>query len=155
MSKITTIDRTALKNLCSPIEEALAELGEKTGLKFRVGNGAYGGASGHFKLEIVVDDPEAQSAQARKVWDANCFYFGKDYSNAENTGLRPEDFGTEFVLSGTTYRTTGLELKRRKYPIKVEVVRSSTREVGTTVLLTEAAVPAIRRATDANAKQAA
>lgn len=150
MTKITNIDKKTLVSLREPIEAALAELAAKTGLKFTVGSGSYGGANAHFKLEIAVDDPEVQVAKERDIWNRNCRFIGIDYADQENSGLRPEDFGTEFTAGGTLYRTTGIALTRSKYPIKVDVLSGPKK--GKNLLLTELVVPHIRRATDAKAK---
>jgi hypothetical protein len=148
MTKITTIDKKSLIALRAPIEAALAELAAQTGLKFTVGSGSFGGANGHLKLEIAVDDPAVQEAKERATWNANGRYIGYDAG-----GLRPEDFGTEFVTSGTRYRTCGLALSRSKYPIKVEVLSGPKK--GKVILFTDGVVRSIRAATDAAAKVAA
>lgn len=154
MSKITTLDKRALISLRDPIEAALAKLGEELGLKFKVGSGSYGGATGHFKLEIAVDDPEVQTAKKREIWDANCRLIVLDYNRMDETCLRPEDFGTEFHGGKGRYRVTGLALKRQKYPIEVEVLDGPKK--GATQLFSTMAIPLIRAATDsAKAKAAA
>lgn len=154
--KITNLDRTALKNLREPIEAELKALGERLGLSLTLGNGSFGdGAEASFKLILRVDDPATKEAAARAAWDRNCRYVGLDYSKPDETGLRPEDFGSEFAYGGSTYRATGIALKGRgsqKFPILAEIVTPGPRAkaaAGATMMLPETAVPLIRAATDA------
>jgi hypothetical protein len=148
MTKITKLDKAALKALREPIEAELKALGERLGLKFDVGNGSFGdGAEASFKLLIKVDNPEVEAAAAKAQWDRNCRHIGIDYNDMENSGLRPEDFGTEFTSGTTRYRTTGINIGRAKYPIAAEVV--SGPKAGQKVGFTDMAVPVIRKATDA------
>lgn len=101
MTKITNLDKTALQALRAPIEAELAALGERLGLKFEVGSGSYdpAGAEASFKLKLTVDDPAKREASARARWNATSRYIGIDFDRPEETGLRPEDFGTEFFTS--------------------------------------------------------
>ena len=155
MTKITKLDKTALKNLREPIEAELKALGERLGLNFALGNGTFGdGAEASFKLIIKVDDPATMEAAARAEWNRNCRYIGIDFDTPDDTGLRPEDFGTEFKYGRSIYRTSGIATKGRnsqKYPILVTVVSDADgkRAPGATVMLPEIAVPMIRAATDA------
>lgn len=158
MTKITNLDRTALKNLREPIEAELKALGERLGLTLTLGNGTFGdGAEASYKLIMRVDDPATKEAAARAEWDRNCRYIGIDYAKPDESGLRPEDFGTEFNYGGSTYRATGIALKGRgsqKFPILAEVVTPGPRskgEAGKTMMLPPTAVPMIRTATDAKA----
>jgi hypothetical protein len=109
---------------------------------------------------MTVDDPALKEAAARAYWNNHCRYIGIDWENADETGLRPEDFGTEFQYGATTYKTVGLAKKGRgsqKFPILVECVSDPSQRVkkGEIRMLPEAAVKIIRRATDlATAKPA-
>lgn len=153
--KIAKLDKTALQNLRSPIEAELKALGERLGLTFNLGSGSYGdGAEASFKLVIRVDDPAVKAAAAKAEWDRSCRYIGLDYSKPEETGLRPEDFGTEFAYSGARMKTTGIAVKGRgsqKFPILVQIVADGPRglKAGEIRMLPESAVPLIRAATDA------
>jgi hypothetical protein len=109
MTKITQIDKPALLALRPQIDEALKELGERLGLSFSTGNGAYAGNAGHFKIEIKVDDPAVQEAAARKVFEQYAHMFG----------LEPTDFGIEFGTASKRYRLIGLNLNRPKWPFRV------------------------------------
>ena len=150
--KIEKLDKTALINLRAPIEAELKALGERLGLSLTVGNGSFGdGAEASFKLVLKVDNPEVKRAAAQAEWNRNCRYIGVDYSTPETTGLRPEDFGTEFSYAGTIYRTTGVATKGKgsqKFPILVEAISGKV-EAGKTMMLPKAAVSFIRAATDA------
>lgn len=153
MTKITKLDKAALKSLRDPIEAELKALGERLGLVFSLGNGGFdrAGVEADFKLQIKIDNPEMFEARERERWNANCGYIGKDYNRPEGeTGLRPEDFGTEFRSAGTLYKTTGINLGRSKYPIAAKIMDGP--KAGQTVGFTDMAVPAIRIATDAAAK---
>lgn len=158
MTKITTLDRTALQNLRAPIEAELKALGERLGLTLTLGNGSFGdGAEASFKLILKVDDPATKAAAAKAEWDRHCGYIGIDYAKPQESGLRPEDLGTEFPYGGATYRTTGIAVKGRnsqKFPILAEIVTAGPRggASGEIRMLPESAVPAIRAATDAKAK---
>lgn len=157
--KITKLDRTALQNLRDPIEAELKALGERLGLSLALGNGSYGdGAEASFKLILRVDDPATKLAAAKANWDRNCRYVGVDYSDFDNSGLRPEDFGTEFPYAGGVYRTTGIALKGKgsqKFPILAEIVNPGARggKAGEIRMLPEIAVRMIRAQTDAKAKR--
>lgn len=153
-TKIQKIDPKALSALREQIDAALAELGEKTGIKFSAANASYErtGFSATFKLELKLDDPEAEAKAAKATWDANCRYLG-DF----DTPLRPEDLGTEFGYGGATYKTTGIATKGKgsqKFPILCEIVKAGPRggKVGEVRMLPETAVATIRAATDAKAK---
>jgi hypothetical protein len=151
MTKITTLDKLALQNLRAPIEAELVALGERLGLTLKLGSGTYGdGAEASFKLVLRVDDPATKAAAAKAEWDRNCAYVGIDFARPDETGLRPEDLGTEFAYGmgaqRKNYRTTGIATKgknHQKFPILVEEV-----DTGKVVMLPETAVPLIRAATD-------
>lgn len=149
MPKISKIDSAALKSLRAPIEAELAAIGERLGIKFEVGSGTYeaAGAEASFKLKMTVDDPATRADAARKRWDANCRFIGVDYSRPDDTGLRPEDFGTEFEYRGIRYRASGVNPGRSKFCISAEALTGA--KAGTTFGFDERAVPMIRSATDA------
>jgi hypothetical protein len=161
MSKISQLDKVALQNLRSPIEAELKALGERLGISFQLGNGTFGaGAEASFKLIMTVNDPDAKRDAARIEWNRNCRFIGIDYTNPDETGLRAEDFGTEFDYGGATFRTTGIAVKGRgsqKFPILCEIVKVGPRggNVGEVRMLPETAARIIRAATDAAAKVAA
>lgn len=131
MTKITNIDKKAMIALRPQIDEALKELGERLGIEFHTGNGSYGGNEAHFKLTMKVSDPEIQEKAARDEFNRYCSYFD----------LKPEDLGKEFRAGSKRYKLIGLEMKRRKFPIRVMDLSANK-----VVLLTELAVPAIRAA---------
>ena len=154
MTKITKLDKVALQNLRAPIEAELAALAERLGLTLTLGSGTYGdGAEASFKLILKVDDPAVKEAAARAEWDRNCRYVGIDFAKPDETGLRSEDFGTEFTYAGTVYRTSGIAVKGKgsqKFPILVEAISGKV-AAGKTMMLPATAVPTIRAATDAKA----
>lgn len=152
--KISKLDKAALKSLRDPIEAELKALGERLGLSLTIGGGTYGdGAEASFKLIMKVDDPAVKAAAAKAEWDRNCRYIGIDYSDFENSGLRPEDLGTEFPYAGGVYRTVGIALKGKgsqKFPILCEIVSAGARggKAGEIRMLPEQAVKMIRKASD-------
>lgn len=163
MTKITSLDRVALQNLRAPIEAELVALGERLGLSLKLGNGRFGdGAEATYQLVLRVEDPETKTKAAKAEWDRNCQFIGIDFARPDETGLRPEDFGTEFVYGGVTYRTAGIAKGKgsQKFPIRAECVVASNPNdrrvraagnvaVGDIRLLPETTVPLIRAATDA------
>ncbi len=155
MTKIKTLDRVALQNLRAPIEAELKALGERLGITLTLGNGTYGdGSEASYKLVLKVDDAEVKAKADKAAWDRNCRFIGIDYADVDNSGLRPEDFGTEFDYAGTKYRTTGIALKGKgsqKFPILVESLGGKV-EAGKTMMLPDTAVKMIRAATDASGK---
>lgn len=160
MNKITTLDKVALTALRPLIDAHLAELGAKIGIDLKLGSGTFGdGAEASFKLILKVDDPEVKAKAAAAEWSRHCRYIGLNYNDVENSGLRPEDLGTEFSYAGGVYRTTGIATKGKgsqKFPILCEIVTAGrSGKAGEIRMLPEAAVPLIRAATDAKAKKAA
>lgn len=152
--KITSIGKPELIALRPQIDAALAALGEQLGLKLRTGNASYSpdGAEAHFKLEIKVDDPAVQEAADRAEFERNCIMFRTGYGPNDKS-LERSDFGIEFASGGRRYKLTGLELKRRKYPIKVRILASPNRDdIGKTILLTEMAIHSIAAARPAKAE---
>jgi hypothetical protein len=153
--KITNLGRAALQNLRQPIEAELAALGERLGISLKLGNGKFGdGAEATFQLE------DTKTAAAKANWDRNCTYIGIDFAKPDETGLRPEDFGTEFAYGGATYRTAGIALKGRgsqKFPILCVIAKAGPGggKAGDVRMLPETAVPRIRAATDAAKAKAA
>lgn len=131
MTKITDLNKKSLTALRPQIDAALAELGERLGLKFTAGSGSYGGAIGHFKLQIAVDDPAIKEAADRAEFERYCGLYQ----------LEPTDFGIEFAAGSKRYRLVGLQLSRSKYPIRVRDLAADKE-----VLLTDAAVLHIKAA---------
>lgn len=135
MSKIMKFSKPALKELRSPIEEALKELGEKYGISLRVGNGNFGDVSAKFTLEMKVADTSVLEQNDRREFSAYAQLFG----------LRGIDFGTRILLSGVPYEVAGFAMSRKKYPIKMRNVAT-----GKIMLYTTDIVERIRKATDLN-----
>lgn len=154
------INRQTMQILRTEIDAAVKAVGEKHGLAIQTERGTFAGHEGWFKLMIKVDDPEIKLAAAREEFNRYCRHYGVDWDRPDETGLRPEDFGTEFAYGAVTYQLIGLYLKGKnsqKFPLKVAVVKDPThrREVGALIMLPEQAIPLIRLATDAKAKATA
>lgn len=154
MPKITKLDRDALQALRDPINAQLKELADRLGLTMVLGNGSYdpAGAEASFKLVLKVDDPETKRAAAKAEWDRSCQYIGIDWDHPETTGLRPSDFGTEFLYGDAKMRTCGIAKGKgaTKFPILCEIVSPGARggTVGERRMLPDSCVPLIRKATD-------
>ncbi|MBS67279.1 MAG: hypothetical protein Tp170SUR191951_76 [Prokaryotic dsDNA virus sp.] len=156
MTKIAKITKQTLPQIAEQMESELAALAEKLGLKISYGGGKYdaAGNEGTINITVKIDDPEVQREAARLIWNNNCRLIGIDYTDTENSGLRPEDFGTEFKYGQATYETTGIATRGRgsqKYPILVKVINDpkGKHASGTALMLPDTAVPLIRMATDA------
>lgn len=97
-----------MKDLRPEIEDALAGVSEKYGIKMKVGNGAYSGLGGHFKLLLSTtgENGETQESQTFKR-------LASDY------GMDKEWLGKTFTSNGDSYTIKGILPKRRKMPILV------------------------------------
>ena len=102
------ITRQILKDLRPEIEDALAGVSEKYGIEMKVGNGAYSGLGGHFKLLLSTtgENGETQESQTFKR-------LASDY------GMDKEWLGKAFTFDGNTYTIKGILPKKRKMPILV------------------------------------
>jgi hypothetical protein len=60
---------------------------------------------------------EFKTADTAAIADAEKAEFDR---YAHLFGLEPTDFGAKFSANGKTYTVIGLDLKRRKFPIKVK-----------------------------------
>lgn len=105
ISKFTTQN---MKLLRQRLDAAIAAVGEEHGISIKCGNGGYGDAKAHFKIELLVKQADGT------VYDAGAEDFK---SMAKLVGLEPSDLGKCFVFQNSRYRVTGLSLKRTKFPI--------------------------------------
>ena len=107
-----------LKDLRPEIEDALAGVSEKYGIEMKVGNGAYSGLGGHFKLLLSTtgENGETQESQTFKR-------LASDY------GMDKEWLGKAFAFAGDIYTIKGILPKKRKMPILVVRARDNSERI--------------------------
>jgi len=107
---ITTLDTKTANLLQKEMAAALQSVAQRHGIKITPHGGTIGAS--HLdvmtKFKVEIEDAAAKAEARKKEFDAYCALFG----------LKPEHFGAKFMSRGTEYRISGLELKRRKYPIR-------------------------------------
>ena len=103
MSKIKKFERGHDTMIRLQIDAALADLGEQHGISINAGNATYSDNTITFKLELQIEgfDP------LKDAFEKSCEWFG----------LKPEDYGREFVKGVRLYKIVGLKPRNRKYPI--------------------------------------
>lgn len=107
---IQNFDRATVNNLAREVEEALRGVAARHGLTFEPGNGKFNEASFEARGTFKVVGDGAGAQKAREEFDG--------YAGAY--GLKPEDFGVEFVgAGGHTYRIIGLNINRPKNAIRL------------------------------------
>jgi len=83
------------------------------GLQVKLGNASYTGDSIFpitFKIEVSATNDDG-TIETKEVKDFK--------TNAIHYGLSPDDLGKEFTQNDHTFKISGLNGKRRKYPISV------------------------------------
>ncbi len=119
--KIKSFNKGNLKVLRSEIDSALKEVGEKYGVDLSAGGGSYTYTQHEvtFKLKVSVLDASGESVQGRDDF----ILYGM------LKGFDEDDFGRTFTTDdGKTFKITGWNRRRRKYP--VEVTRQDAGHVG-------------------------
>lgn len=105
--------KNSFGTLRADIEAALSAVGQKHGISLKTGAIRFTPSSATIKLEAVVLTAGGASADRREAdWDFYC----------RNFGLRPEDKGKTFTYQGRTFTLKGIDVKRKKYPILVDMV---------------------------------
>lgn len=113
---LTIIDKPNLQVVRKAVEAALAAVGKELGLAFSATGGHYSnGNTGDLKLEFVIAGKKAGKS-AKDILGAEEW---KKY--AKVCGLDPKLLGTEFEYKGVTCKITGLDMRRRKYPVLVNM----------------------------------
>ena len=102
------ITKQMLKDLRPEIEDALSGLSEKYGIKMQIGNGAYSGLSGHFKLLLTTVGENGETPERRDF-----VRLASDY------GMNKDWFGKPFTANRESYTIAGILPKKRKFPILV------------------------------------
>jgi hypothetical protein len=113
---IKEFNRTNCRTLMAEVEAALKPIAEKHGLTLdRKGRTFYRDQMPvMFQFLVTQKDEDGNALSAA----------GQEFKkNAFRVGLEPDDLGKEFMSRGEKYRITGLNLRRRKYPISAERLR--------------------------------
>lgn len=107
---IVTLDTKTANIIIREMVKALQPVAKRYNVKIMPHGGTIGPSHldviTKFKVEVI--DTDAKAEARRNEFDTYCELFG----------LKPEHFGARFTSRGTEYTISGLELKRRKYPIR-------------------------------------
>lgn len=102
-----TINRRNIRTIDKDVLEALKAVAEKHGLDISVVSGSFSSAAYKCRLSFAVKGANGIPADFAR--------------NAERLGLDPNCYGKTFTtFRGGTFRITGLNLRRRKYPVSAE-----------------------------------
>jgi hypothetical protein len=105
---ITKFDKKNLPTLRDEIDAALVAIAEKHGVTIHAGSCSFGEVLATFKLEVKVADPKLIEEEDRRTFRQYCGMFG----------LEPKHFHVGMTLGGRRQTLIGLDLKRRKYPLR-------------------------------------
>lgn len=111
-NKITKFDRINVNSVADDAGEALKAVAEHYGLILKPGRGTYDPSAGTFttKWIFVCEGEDGVPADFAR--------------NAPRYGLTVEDYNREFSTHTGTYRVTGINPRRRKYPISAKCVKT-------------------------------
>lgn len=112
---ITEFNRQNLKTLRADIDEALAAVAEKHGIKLNAGNISFEPLSCKITCTAEVRETSDGMSPEQKRFEEYAPMFG----------LSADDYGKWVVFSGDRWKISGIEPKRRKYPIIVENARGT------------------------------
>jgi len=107
MGKIKNIGKAEIKMISDELEKVVQKTMNKYGLTATRTGGKYGGHTGtvSFKLDVP--------AMAEKVAVQDARLLGANFS-----------IGYEFVSNGENYKVVDFNLRRRKYPVSVDNLRT-------------------------------
>jgi len=112
MRKLTTFDRPSVKEFSDEFAKALKTLCEEAGVDLIKQTGSYSGNTLTIRATFNIEGAEKPE---ERDFARCCGRFGLD----------PEDLGKEFTTGrGNTFRITGINPKRRKYPISGTCTRT-------------------------------
>ena len=100
----------SVNSLRTEIEQALAPVLEKYGLRLEVGTMRYNALSCKVPVELHIADGSNVEQRAKEEFEA-C---------AHILGFKPEDFGKTIMYGGKRYTVCGLRLNSNKYPIQAK-----------------------------------
>lgn len=128
---IKTFSKQITKAVAEEIEAALQGIAAKHGISIRYNGGTLiGDTKVVLKIALESQDPDAQRNEFAQV--ASLF------------DLTAADYGKVLTVNGRQMRLVGFDLKRRKFPLKMQVIAD-----GSFVGLTEAVLPRIKAAAPA------
>ena len=110
MTKIDQLNRQAIKPIFEDAESALQMVAERYGLTLKRESGSFTATAFTVKFTFQCETEGGIPADFVRL--------------APLYALTPEDFGKEFTTPSGTYRITGINPRRRKYPISGECVRT-------------------------------
>lgn len=97
------------RDIVGAMKKHLALLEDDLGVTFTFGSFTYGGG----KVSLKVDAATLTEVDGTSV--------PADFAAACNlVGLEPSDYGRTFTSRGRQYKVTGINLRRRKYPVSAE-----------------------------------
>lgn len=99
--KLTKIERRTCTLLRPEVESALAELGEKFGLKISAGNASYNSNAVTFKVELALQGYDRDKDEFMNV----CQFYD----------LKPSDYGKEFRSRGETFTLVAINTRSPKF----------------------------------------
>lgn len=124
---MTAFDKRTCDTIASDIEAALAAVATKHGVIIQRGGGKFNDRT--FTLKLLVElQGEAGAEAAKREFARDCDLFG----------LTPECYG---VVFGGQYRLTGIDLRKREYPLIGERISDGKR-----FKFKETMVPVIKQA---------
>jgi len=107
MGKIKNIGKAEIQMLGAELETAIQKAMNKYGLTASYTGGKYGGHTGIFNFKLDVP------AMAEKVAQNHARLLGANFS-----------IGYEFVSNGENFKVVDFNLRRHKYPVSVDNLRT-------------------------------
>jgi hypothetical protein len=118
MSRITSIDRSVLRDLQQQILDALKGIEKSTGVKFSFGAGRYMEDNATLKLIVsTVSKGGEVNSPDKSLFEVY----------ASSHGLKSTDFGREFTYGGQKYKLVGYKPKSYRFPFIGEKVSTGKR----------------------------
>lgn len=108
MKKITSIDKSAARQISEVTEAVLKRAAEELGLEVKVSGGKYDPTVGTFAPKVEFSLSGAKEREFELM--------------ARSFGLKPEDYGATLTTRTGTYMLEGLNPRRRKYPVEAKDV---------------------------------
>lgn len=90
-------------NFRADVKEALKSVEEKYGVEIECGNITYSEDRFDLKIKAVKAGVDIRKIEFERL----CY----------RHGLKPEDYGREFIYEGNTYKITGINKNAKTYPI--------------------------------------
>ena len=116
-NKIEEFNRQNCRTVDNAIEAALKQVEDQFGISIKIGGGRF--STNEFTTKITVTTGDGSDA-ARAKWNAYAFRFG----------LNDSDFGKTFTSNGEQFTITGLNPRRKKYPVSAVNSRGTSYKFG-------------------------